>query len=581
MQRVALCAALVCLVRCAAGAQPAPAPALAQDAFADVPRGHWAYQALHTLRKYGIVEGYPDGTFGGGRELTRYEFAQALWRAVNFLRNSGALRGAPGMRGDRGQRGREGPAGLPGKAGELARGGAQVAGPRGAEGEPGREGPRGAQGEAGSAAGTISRAELRAIVEDVLAGERWVAPEEAQRALRRLLEEFEPEIFRLADEADELRLRLDDLDRRVRYLESTQPEIAGRIQYDFAVDGKTLATYFEPSVRIRRPLYELAYYTYVGRECAGRVLSGRAAALSEQGRPLRENALAAPIAVAVPYESHVTVDVEKWLKRFTFRARFGRQCVGFGQGLVFDNRAWPIVGLRVQEMREDPRWVYFIGNLGNGDFVMVSHNVRQMGKLRVGTTTVQSGLGKEEIYGLDVETKVAGRAVCAEVGFRHRDQSGAYPEDAGWAAVVRANVVSRPRFTLRLSYGFARPGFASRTGYDARDLTLSLLTPESRIYSARQTTDWYRWLEAPLKLAPDSRVFSAEAEWRVRGHCLRVQYVRRAVYSTGQRLPDLVAVSSSFRLLHGVDVDVLGAAALGAGPGAGEAIVRARVQYDF
>ena len=30
----------------------------------------------------GLVEGYPDGTFGGDRMLTRYEFAQIVYRAI-------------------------------------------------------------------------------------------------------------------------------------------------------------------------------------------------------------------------------------------------------------------------------------------------------------------------------------------------------------------------------------------------------------------------------------------------------------------------------------------------------------------
>ena len=50
--------------------------------FPDVPSNHWAYEAVSDLSRRGLVEGYPDGTFGGDRLLTRYEFAQIVYRAI-------------------------------------------------------------------------------------------------------------------------------------------------------------------------------------------------------------------------------------------------------------------------------------------------------------------------------------------------------------------------------------------------------------------------------------------------------------------------------------------------------------------
>ena len=50
--------------------------------FPDVPANHWAYEAVSDLSRRGLVEGYPDGTFGGDRLLTRYEFAQIVYRAI-------------------------------------------------------------------------------------------------------------------------------------------------------------------------------------------------------------------------------------------------------------------------------------------------------------------------------------------------------------------------------------------------------------------------------------------------------------------------------------------------------------------
>ncbi len=55
-------------------------PVFAQGAFNDVPTDHWAYEAVNQLQRDGIVIGYPDGTFGGKRAMSRYEFAVAIAR---------------------------------------------------------------------------------------------------------------------------------------------------------------------------------------------------------------------------------------------------------------------------------------------------------------------------------------------------------------------------------------------------------------------------------------------------------------------------------------------------------------------
>ena len=49
--------------------------------FDDVPRSHWAYDAVEYLASKGLVEGYPDGTFQGDKLMTRYELAMIVARA--------------------------------------------------------------------------------------------------------------------------------------------------------------------------------------------------------------------------------------------------------------------------------------------------------------------------------------------------------------------------------------------------------------------------------------------------------------------------------------------------------------------
>lgn len=64
-------------------------PALANP-FVDVPLTHWAYDAVQSLAAKGVVIGYPDGTFGGQRTLTRYEFAEATARLLAYVEQNTA-----------------------------------------------------------------------------------------------------------------------------------------------------------------------------------------------------------------------------------------------------------------------------------------------------------------------------------------------------------------------------------------------------------------------------------------------------------------------------------------------------------
>ena len=54
----------------------------AANPFADVPRDHWAYDAVAELADEGIIEGYGDGTYRGENEITRYEMAQMVAKAM-------------------------------------------------------------------------------------------------------------------------------------------------------------------------------------------------------------------------------------------------------------------------------------------------------------------------------------------------------------------------------------------------------------------------------------------------------------------------------------------------------------------
>lgn len=53
--------------------------------FADVPSNHWAYEAVNELVAAGLIQGYPDGTFKGQNNLTRYEVATMIARLLDAL----------------------------------------------------------------------------------------------------------------------------------------------------------------------------------------------------------------------------------------------------------------------------------------------------------------------------------------------------------------------------------------------------------------------------------------------------------------------------------------------------------------
>ena len=63
----------------------------AASTFSDVPTDHWAYDAIDYLQQASLVEGYPDGTFGGARSFTRYEMAMVIARVFTKIQDWQAM----------------------------------------------------------------------------------------------------------------------------------------------------------------------------------------------------------------------------------------------------------------------------------------------------------------------------------------------------------------------------------------------------------------------------------------------------------------------------------------------------------
>jgi hypothetical protein len=60
-----------------------------QAQFSDVPAGHWAKEAVERIAACGLITGFPDGTFRGNTNLTRYQAALIFQRLLSEIQQGG------------------------------------------------------------------------------------------------------------------------------------------------------------------------------------------------------------------------------------------------------------------------------------------------------------------------------------------------------------------------------------------------------------------------------------------------------------------------------------------------------------
>ncbi len=84
MKKFLAAAVVAGMTACLAGSVSA-----ASNPFSDVPADHWAYDAVAQLAKDGVIEGYGDTTFQGNKNITRYEMAQMIAKAMAKAPQSG------------------------------------------------------------------------------------------------------------------------------------------------------------------------------------------------------------------------------------------------------------------------------------------------------------------------------------------------------------------------------------------------------------------------------------------------------------------------------------------------------------
>jgi hypothetical protein len=191
---VVSCALLIALYAVPAFAASNPAET--------VPFDHWAYDAVQKLVDAGIIIGYPKThEFKGDRAMTRYEFAMAISRLMDW----------PGLKGDTGPAGPRGETGAAGPAGPKG---------DGAAGPPGPAGPKGADGAVGPPGPKPTDDEVRAIC-------------------AKLLDEFKGELADIKDRMGKVEDNVTDLDKRVAALEDAmkRPKVTGWIDYRMGLVG--------------------------------------------------------------------------------------------------------------------------------------------------------------------------------------------------------------------------------------------------------------------------------------------------------------------------------------------------------
>ncbi len=59
----------------------------ARAAYSDVNAALWATEAMEKAAAYGLMEGYPDGRFGVGENMTRAQFVTVLCRMFGWGTN--------------------------------------------------------------------------------------------------------------------------------------------------------------------------------------------------------------------------------------------------------------------------------------------------------------------------------------------------------------------------------------------------------------------------------------------------------------------------------------------------------------
>ena len=445
-----------------------------------VPFTHWAYDACEQISNFGIIIGYPDGTWRGDRPLTRYEFAMAITRLVDIFSSRTA-----GATGPAGPAGRPGPPGPPGRVG--------------APGPPGPMGPQGPQGPPGEA--PLDEARIWVLIND-------------------LTREFKNEIELVRLDLGQLQGDVDALDVRVDMLERQRPtaQVFGWIDYRIGLQGQDIS-------------FDNAYDALTAKVGVQANLNDRISArvtfksadswvpLSVLGVETGEG----PAFVNLPGQRpHGFGGNDVWLDEALVDIRAGGWCAGqwtigrqfqsYGMGLMVNNERRAQQGFRFR--KQD----VFIPNLsvdaffggGSYDFLpfepdMSKSDIYFTGRLQytqpnwfVAANIMPDGAGEERVYGVDVWVNLGGdRNLYFEYAHqRHHVNRWRYkghaPPDA---LALSVDLIKTRDFALTGFYSAVDPEY---------DVVYSSLHPYFELIEGYPLSPnhipWERWLRNPITL---------------------------------------------------------------------------------
>jgi len=435
----------------------ATAPVMAQGAFSDVPSDHWAYDAVQELAQSGIVIGYPDGTFKGHRQMTRYEFAMAISR----LMEKGI--GGPG------------PAGPPGVAG--------------AAGAAGAAGPAGAQGPAGTGAGLTDR---------------------QKQLLQQLEQEFLPELKQIRADVDDLVFRVEDIEARMAKPEvGMKVKVGGSMSYRTGFYGTDLDFVGSDSNNFGTMVTKLN----IGGQLTDNVLVNVTLLAEPRTNVTAPDGL--PIDSVRIDEAWASVNTD-FIVPVT--AKVGKQYWKVNQGLVIDNSLFAIKAVDLGlDVGRGVKLHGIYGQLDRGPVLVPPAPITRQDVYAAATLAipiagwnvtgayVHSGIGSERVWSAGIEGKLFNRAIAAEFAQAVKDLTGADINDEENAWVVGADLLDTANLTLNAKYGQLDSNFGAGA-------FLSALYP----YAAISPHD-IDWVDRPLFLDPNNIARGWEANLTYRG----------------------------------------------------------------
>ena len=458
----------------------AAAPAVG-DMPADVPFDHWAWDAVKDLWDANLIEGYPDGTFRGNDNMTRYEFAIALARTLWYVKTT-----KPGPTGDKGDQGDPGPAGTAGAAGAAGPAGPEGdKGDKGDKGATGDRGPAGAKGDKGDKGDPPTEAEVDAAVRRVYGEDGLVDQAKLDESLNKLREELQPQLEDLSDRIDDLADEIDALDGRVTALEEEPDIIGGTLSADYGwswpTNGTTLAAVRAGGFNALETILQIH-----------KKVNSNTSATVVLWEDMRNGLGVVPRNFARPDEAYVTVrDTD--IFDIDMDVVVGRQYTGYGYGLTWNNDAASIDGVRIVNRDWDFDTDIFAGSFA-GDIVTVLRIADDIGDhFNLGVTYVANPFGVNNFttprYGVDATILAGEHTIYTEVAW---DSAVSFLVPS--AALLDVQVINDGDWDIHLGGSFVHAAYAAADPF-------TLVTPYTKAWDGANEPSpgfWYQRLKTPL-----------------------------------------------------------------------------------